>query len=183
MKELWEAGEFIRKLRRRMFYGEFSRGHLRLLRLEVRTDGAELNWLARPADVWAVNLPRHIRDRDISLQAVKDAIGLRDLFFAALTDVEVAEFKAFRQEGRESAQANDFRDGDARHAGPSQIEFSGHESEAVRLPFSDGRRSPGTAGFRRGRRAIQSNGLKSLQSRRKFGWQQIDHKEVITLCF
>jgi hypothetical protein len=101
MKELWEAGEFIRKLRRRMFYGEFSRGHLRLLRLEVRSDCAELNWVARPADVWAANLPPHIRDRDVSLQAVKDAIELRDAFFAALTDVEVAEFKGYRQEGRE----------------------------------------------------------------------------------
>lgn len=101
MKELWEAGEFIRKLRHRMCFGELSRAQLRMLRLELRGDAAQLDWIARPADVWAGTLPRHIRDRDASLQAVMDAVALRELFFASLPEVETAEFRAFRQEARE----------------------------------------------------------------------------------
>ncbi len=101
MKELWEVGEFIRKLRNRMNFGELSRAHLRLLRLELRGDTGTFEWLARPADVWAANLPRHIRDRDASLQAVRDAVALRDMFFASLSGIEAAEFRTFRQEARE----------------------------------------------------------------------------------
>lgn len=104
MKELWELGEFIRKLRNRMSFGELSRAHLRLLRLELRGDSGEFDWLARPADVWAANLPRHIRDRDTSLQAVRDALALRDMFFASLPGIETAEFRTFRQEAREPSR-------------------------------------------------------------------------------
>lgn len=101
MKELWEAGEFVRKLRHRMRFGELSRAQLRMLRLELRGDTAQFDWLARPGDVWAGTLPRHIRDRDASLQAVMDAVALRELFFASLPEIERAEFRAFRQEARE----------------------------------------------------------------------------------
>lgn len=101
MKQLWEAGEFIRKLRNRARFGELSRADIRLLRLELKSDAAEFDWLARPADVWAANLPGHIRDRDVSMQAVRDAVVLRDMFFATLPWIDKAEFKGFRQEARE----------------------------------------------------------------------------------
>jgi len=102
MKELWEAGEFIRRLRNRARFGELSRAHLRLLRLELKSDTAEFDWLARPADVWASNLPGHIRDRDVSMQAVRDAVALREVFLAALPWIDTAEFRTFRQEAREA---------------------------------------------------------------------------------
>jgi len=101
MRHLWEAGEFIRKLRNRARFGELSRADLRLLRLELKTSTAEFDWMARPADVWAGNLPGHIRDRDVSMQAVRDAVVLREMFFATLSWIDSAEFRTFRQEARE----------------------------------------------------------------------------------
>ncbi|MBZ5693927.1 MAG: hypothetical protein LAN36_01065 [Acidobacteriia bacterium] len=101
MKQLWEAGDFIRKLRRRMRFGKLSRAPLRLLRLEVRGEVAECEWLARPADIWAATLPRPVRERDASLQALQDAIALREMLFSALPDVETAELRVFRQSARE----------------------------------------------------------------------------------
>ena len=47
MKDLWEVGEFVRKIRARMRFGELSRAPLRLLRLELRGDTAQCDWLAR----------------------------------------------------------------------------------------------------------------------------------------
>ncbi len=102
MNVLWETGEFIRKVRRRLSYRDLSRAQLRMLRLELKGDTAEFEWVARPADVWAANLPRHIRDRDASLQAVQDAVALREMFFATLPGIETAEFRAFCQEVREA---------------------------------------------------------------------------------
>ena len=80
MKDLWEVGEFVRKIRARMRFGELSRAPIRLLRLELRGDTAQCDWLARPMDVWAGSLPRHIRDRDASLQALQNAVALREMF-------------------------------------------------------------------------------------------------------
>ena len=102
MKELWEAGEFFRRMRSRARFGELSRAHLRLWRLELRSDAAAFEWLARPADVWAANLPGHIRDRDVSMQAVRDAVSLREMFFATFPWIDEAGFKTFRQEAREA---------------------------------------------------------------------------------
>jgi hypothetical protein len=101
MKQLWEVGEFVRRLRVRLKFGELSRAPLRLLRLELRGDAAQCDWLARPADVWAGTLPRHIRDRDASLQALQDAVALREMLFTALPEVQSADFRTFRQEARE----------------------------------------------------------------------------------
>jgi hypothetical protein len=101
MNGLLEVGEFVRKLRHRVRFGELSRAHLRMLRLELRGDTAEFDWIARPSDVWASALPGHIRDRDASLQAVRDAVALRELFFTSLSGIDTAEFRTFRQEARE----------------------------------------------------------------------------------
>jgi hypothetical protein len=84
-----------------MRFGEFSRAPLRLLRLELRGDSVECDWVARPADVWDAGLRRPIRDRNESLQALADAMTMRDLLFEALPDVESAVLRAFRQPARE----------------------------------------------------------------------------------
>jgi hypothetical protein len=101
MKELWEVGELVRRIRTRMRFGALSRAPLRLLRLELQGDLARCDWLARPTDVWASTLPRNIRDRDASLQSLQDALALREMLFVALPDVQTADFRTFRQEARE----------------------------------------------------------------------------------
>ena len=101
MKQLWEIGEFVRRVRMKMRYGELSRAPLRILRLRLRDLAAEFDWLSRSPDVWAATLPRHVRDREASLQALQDAMALREMLFDVLPDVQMASFRAFRQSGRE----------------------------------------------------------------------------------
>jgi hypothetical protein len=101
MKQLWELGYFLRSVRAKMRYGEYSRAPLRLLRFEWRGETAECDWMARASDEWDVDLPRKERERIVSLQALRDAIALRDILFSALSDVREAELRSFRQSARE----------------------------------------------------------------------------------
>jgi hypothetical protein len=101
MRQLWEVADFVRTVRRQMRFGELSRAPLRLLRLELRGDAMECDWMARPADVWDASLRRSQRDRNESLQALSDAISVRDLLFDALPGIDCAVLRAFRQPARE----------------------------------------------------------------------------------
>src|SRR5713226_6278057 len=47
---LWEASDFVRKVRLRMRFGEMSRLPLRLLRLELGHETAVCEWVARAND-------------------------------------------------------------------------------------------------------------------------------------
>ena len=97
MKALWKVADFVRTLRRRMRFGELSRAPLRLLRLELRGDSAECDWMVRPPDIWDASLRRPERERNESQQALYDAIALRDLLFFELPEVQSATLRAFRQ--------------------------------------------------------------------------------------
>jgi hypothetical protein len=101
MRQLWEVADFVRTVRRQMRFGELSRAPLRLLRLELREDAMECDWMARPADVWDAGLTRSVRDHNESLQALSDAISVRDLLFDALPRIDCAVLRAFRQPARE----------------------------------------------------------------------------------
>ena len=101
MRPLWEVADFVRATRRQMRFGEFSRAPLRLLRLELRDDTVECDWMARPPDVWDDGLRHSERDRNESLQALTDAIAMRNVLFDALPDVESAVLRVFRQPARE----------------------------------------------------------------------------------
>jgi hypothetical protein len=101
MRQLWEVADFVRSMRRQMRFGELSRAPLRLLRLELRDDTVECDWIARPADVWDADLRRSVRDRNESIQALADAISIRNLVFDALPNVESAVLRALRQAARE----------------------------------------------------------------------------------
>jgi len=101
MKQFWEVGNFIRGLRSRMRFGELSRAPLRLLRLEIRGDSAECDWIARPLDPWDAAMPRGMQEQQSSMQALRDAIGMREVLFLALPQTNTAELRAYRQSARE----------------------------------------------------------------------------------
>jgi hypothetical protein len=52
--------------------------------------------MARPADIWDADLRQSVRDRNESLQALEDAIAVRDLAFDALPNMQMAVLRAFR---------------------------------------------------------------------------------------
>jgi hypothetical protein len=101
MQQLWEVADFVRAMRRQMRFGELSRAPLHLLRVELREDAAECDWILRPPDIWDDSLRRPTRDRNESLQALTDSISVRNLLFNALPKIDCAVLRAFRQPARE----------------------------------------------------------------------------------
>ena len=101
MRQLWEVADFVRAMRRQLRFGELSRAPLRLLRVELREDAAECDWILRPPDIWDESLRRPTRDRNESLQALADAISVRNLLFNALHKIDCAVLRAFRQPASE----------------------------------------------------------------------------------
>ena len=101
MRPLWEVADFVRAIRRQMRFGEFSRARLRVLRMELYDHTAECDWIARLPDPWDDNLPSSVRNQNESLQALADAITMRNILFDAMPDVESAVLRAFRQPARE----------------------------------------------------------------------------------
>jgi hypothetical protein len=95
MNPFWEVADFVRGLRREMRFGELSRAPLRLMRLELSGESLACDWIARPADTWDASLRRHQLERNVSEQALRDAIRVRDLVFAALPNVERAVLRVF----------------------------------------------------------------------------------------
>ena len=80
MRQLWEVADFVRNIRRRLRFGEFSRAPLHLLRFELRNEivqTVEFDWMARPADAWDSTLQRKVQEEHESLQALADAIAVR----------------------------------------------------------------------------------------------------------
>lgn len=104
MTPLWEAADFIRRVRRRLLYGELSRAPLRLLRLELRGDVAECEWIARPPDPWDADLRPGVAERNQTLQALRDAMKIRDIMFEMLSEIRSAKFRVYRQSAAEAAE-------------------------------------------------------------------------------
>jgi hypothetical protein len=96
MRGLWEAADFVRKVRTRLRFGEMSRAPLTLLRLEVSNSEVECDWIMRPPDAWDEDLPRSIREANISHQTLRDALRIREMLFAAFDDVCSAKLRVFR---------------------------------------------------------------------------------------
>lgn len=99
MRHLCEIGDFVRRIRIQTRFGELSRARLKLLRFEVRGSEAECNLLARPADPWDAGLPARIADRNVSVQALKDAMSVRALLFRILPDLSKAALRVYRLSG------------------------------------------------------------------------------------
>ena len=97
MMSLRHIADFVRGIKIERRFGELSRAPLKLLRLQIQGERAEVEWLARSSDEWDANLPWRVREQNFSLQALQDAIALREMLFELLPDVHEAEFRAFRQ--------------------------------------------------------------------------------------
>jgi hypothetical protein len=105
VNQLSDLGHFLRALRIQMRFGELSRASLQLLRFEVRGEAAECEWMARPADEWDKDLTRQVVDKNVSIQALQDAIAVRELIFSAIPGIDAALLRAYRQpagSGREN---------------------------------------------------------------------------------
>lgn len=96
MKPLWQIADFLKALRRRLRFGELSRAPLELMRLELRGKDVECEWIVRPADAWDASLHWRERERNVSQQALRDAVEMRDLILVALPQVDRAVLRAFR---------------------------------------------------------------------------------------
>jgi hypothetical protein len=96
MRQLWEVANFVRGLPIQLRFGELSRAPLRLLRLELCNDTVECDWVARPADPWDADLPRSVGEGHASVQALEDAIAVRELLFRLLPGIQTATLRVFR---------------------------------------------------------------------------------------
>jgi hypothetical protein len=96
MKELLHAADFLGRVRRRLRFGAFSREPLLLLRFEWKGDSVECDWLMRPSDPWDKDLPPHVARENQTLQALKDALSLREAIFASFPAVIKADLRMFR---------------------------------------------------------------------------------------
>lgn len=97
MKPLWETADFLRRLRRQFRFGELSRAPLRLLRLELRGDLAECEWMARPPDPRELDVTTAVAQRNQTLQALRDALAVRELMFDMLSEIRSAKFRVYRE--------------------------------------------------------------------------------------
>lgn len=104
MKALWEAADFLTKVRRQLRFGELSRAPLQLLRLELRGELAECEWIARRADPFDADLPPGVGDRHASVQALEDSLAIRRLLFSAFPRISKAVFRVYRQVEAEHAE-------------------------------------------------------------------------------
>jgi len=94
---LCDIRDFALRLRVQLRFGRLSRAPLRLLRLEWRGDHVDCDWLARPQDEWDQDLPARVGEGNASLQALEDAIEMRELLFYVLNDISSATFHVYRQ--------------------------------------------------------------------------------------
>jgi hypothetical protein len=100
MQQLWDAADFVRKLRKRLRFGNLSRANLKLLRFELTGDSAECDWIARAADPWDRDLENILARRNASIQALEDSLAVRELLFHAVPSICEARLQVHRQINR-----------------------------------------------------------------------------------
>lgn len=97
MRQIWAAADFIRKTRRQLRFGKLSRSPLHVLRFELQGETAECEWIARQPDAWDSDLQPRIRNYNASLQALQDALALRELLFSEFPGMQTAVLRAYRE--------------------------------------------------------------------------------------
>jgi hypothetical protein len=98
LNQFLEIVGFVKKLRRQMRLGELSRAPLKLLRFELRGDAAECEWITRPPDAWDADHPQEVGERNHTMQALRDALAIRQLLFTTLPEICSAELFAYREQ-------------------------------------------------------------------------------------
>jgi hypothetical protein len=104
MRWIWGASEFLRKIRCQLRFGERSRAPLKFLRLELREHSAQCEWLARAHDPWDEDLPVELREEHHALQALHDALAVREFLFSSLPEIDRATVKVYRTTSCRSRQ-------------------------------------------------------------------------------
>lgn len=96
MKPLFDTVDFLGRARRKMRSGAYSRESLMLLRVEWKGDCVECDWLMRPVDPWDRDIPEHLARENQTLQALRDALNLREIVFKSFPAVVNADLRMFR---------------------------------------------------------------------------------------
>ena len=96
MTGILQVSQFLRRARKAMRQGEFSREPVKLLRLEWRPETVECDWLMRPADQWDIDVAPHVAREIQTVQALRDALTLRNMIFKAFPNIGKAELRMFR---------------------------------------------------------------------------------------
>jgi hypothetical protein len=97
IRQMCEIGDFVRRMRVQVRFGSLSRAPLRLLRLELCEGVVECDWLARAPDQWDASLSPSVGNRNASLQALEDAIAVRDLLFSTMPGLTSGVFRVYRE--------------------------------------------------------------------------------------
>lgn len=96
MSVLLNTSNFVSLTARKMRFGELSREPLTLLRLEWKVDSVECDWLMRSNDPWDICLPHHLARENQALQALRDALDLRESIFRCFPAIAHACLRMFR---------------------------------------------------------------------------------------
>src|SRR5260370_5259138 len=96
MRELLHSAGFLDKVGRRLRFGSLSREPLLLLRFEWKGDSVECDWLMRSPDQWDKDLAANLAKENQTLQALRDALSLREVIFESFPAVINAELRMFR---------------------------------------------------------------------------------------
>ena len=97
LRQLLQAGRFLRSTRDQLRFGELSRAPLRLIRFHLEGDTVECDWVARAPDPWDRYLSRRVQRRHATLQTLADAIRVRALVFDAIPGAEGVYFRVYRE--------------------------------------------------------------------------------------
>ena len=109
IKQLCDLHNALTGFRVQLRFGRLSRAPLRLLRLEWNSGHIECDWVARAQDEWDKDLPRPLSDTNVSLQALEDAIDVRELLFYTIPDISSATLRVYRQSGEEPGRIDHCR--------------------------------------------------------------------------
>jgi hypothetical protein len=87
---------FVKEVRSKLRQGELSRQPVKLLRLEWKPERVECDWLMRPPDPWDAYIPPDKASENVTSQALKDALTLRNMIFKVFPEVDMAELRMFQ---------------------------------------------------------------------------------------